>query len=193
MTAAEAAAMLKRLGAGGFRAAVGRTMVEVSLRGERYAKRYVETHKLWQSGHLFRSVVGSVRDTPQGPEAVISAGGRVNGGASVRYAGTHEYGATIRPKQSRYLRIPLPPARTGAGVDRYGGPLRQSGAGLFTVFRAQDGRLFLRHKPSGQLWYKLVRQVTIRARPFLRPGAALAADDFPKVLAKHITAELKRV
>ncbi len=187
--------MLKRMGAGGFRAAVQRTMVEVSQRGERYAKRYVETQRLWQNGHLFNSIAGSVRDTPEGPEAVISAGGRVNGGASVRYAGVHEYGTKnpIRPKRGQYLRIPLPPARTPAGADRYGGPLRQSGAGLFTVFRAQDGRLFLRHKPSGQLWYKLVRQVTIRSRPFLRPGAALAADDFPKVLAKHITAELKRV
>jgi len=185
--------MLKRLGAGGFRAAVQRTMVEVALRGEGYAKGNAATALNVRTGHLRRSIAGTVRDTPEGPEAVISAGGRVNGGASVRYAGTHEYGATITPKRSRYLRIPLPPARTAAGVDRFGGPLRQSGAGLFTVIKSRSGRLFLKHRPSGALWYMLVERVTIRARPFLRPAADRAAADLPRVLAKHITAELKRV
>jgi hypothetical protein len=195
MTAAEAAAMLKRLGAGGFRVAVHRTMVEVALRGEGYAKGNAATVLNVRTGHLRRSIAGTVRDTPEGPEAVISAGGRVNGGASVRYAGVHEYGTKdpIRPKRGRYLRIPLPPARTAAGVDRFGGPLRQSGAGLFTVFKAKSGALYLRHKPSGQLWYKLVEQVSIRARPFLRPAADRAAADLPRVLARNITAELKRV
>lgn len=193
MTPAEAAAMLKRLGAGGFRAAVQRTMVEVAMRGESYGKANVRSQGLWQNGHLFRSIAGTVRDTPEGPEAIISAGGRLKDGASVRYAATHEYGATIRPKRSRYLRIPLPPARTPAGADRFGGPLRQSGAGLFTVIKAKSGRLFLKHKPTGALWYMLVEQVTIRARPFLRPAADRAAADLPKVLARNITAELKRV
>ncbi len=193
MTPAEAAAMIKRMGAGGFRAAVQRTMVEVALRGEGYAKGNAATVLNVRTGHLRRSIAGTVRDTPEGPEAVISAGGRVNGGASVRYAGTHEYGATIRPKRSRYLRIPLPPARTAAGVDRFGGPLRQSGAGLFTVIKAKSGRLFLKHRPSGALWYMLVESATIRARPFLRPAADRAAADLPKVLARNITAELKRV
>lgn len=187
--------MLKRLGAGGFRAAVQRTMVEVAMRGESYGKANVRSQGLWQNGHLFRSVAGTVRDTPEGPEAVISAGGRLKDGASVRYAGVHEYGTKdpIRPKRSRYLRIPLPPARTPAGADRYGGPLRQSGAGLFTVIKAKSGRLFLKHKPSGALWYMLVESVTIRARPFLRPAADRAAADLPRVLARNITAELKRV
>jgi hypothetical protein len=185
--------MIKRMGAGGFRAAVQRTMVEVALRGEGYAKGNAATVLNVRTGHLRRSIAGTVRDTPEGPEAVISAGGRVNGGASVRYAGTHEYGATVTPKRSRYLRIPLPPARTAAGVDRFGGPLRQSGAGLFTVIKAKSGKLFLKHKPSGTLWYMLVEQVSIRARPFLRPAADRAAADLPKVLARNITAELKRV
>jgi hypothetical protein len=185
--------MIKRMGAGGFRAAVQRTMVEVAMRGESYSKANVRSQGLWQNGHLFRSVAGTVRDTPEGPEAVISAGGRLKDGASVRYAGTHEYGATIRPKRSRYLRIPLPPARTAAGVDRFGGPLRQSGAGLFTVIKAKSGKLFLKHKPSGTLWYMLVERVTIRARPFLRPAADRAAADLPRVLARNITEELKRV
>jgi hypothetical protein len=193
MTPAEAAAMIKRLGAGGFRAAVQRTMVETALRGEGYAKGNAATVLNVRTGHLRRSIAGTVRDTSEGPEAVISAGGRVNGGASVRYAGTHEYGATITPKRSRYLRIPLPPARTAAGVDRFGGPLRQSGAGLFTVIKAKSGRLFLKHRPSGALWYMLVERVTIRARPFLRPAADRAAIDLPRVLARNITAELKRV
>jgi hypothetical protein len=35
--------------------------------------------------------------------------------------------------------------------------------------------------------------VTIRARPFLRPAADRAAADLPRVLARNITAELKRV
>ena len=67
--------MIKRMGAGGFRAAVQRTMVEVALRGEGYAKGNAATVLNVRTGHLRRSIAGTVRDTPEGPEAVISAGG----------------------------------------------------------------------------------------------------------------------
>jgi hypothetical protein len=58
--------------------------------------------------------------------------------------------------------------------------------GLFRVVQIppKSGKLYLLHIPSGKLWYRLVRSVTIRARPFLRPGAEVAAAAFPRYFTK---------
>lgn len=188
-TASEVRDMLRRLGeGGGLRDIVKTALVETALRGESVAKRNVATVLNVRSGHLRRSITGFVRDTPDGPEAVIRAGGRLpDSPVDVRYARTHEYGATIVPTRGQYLRIPLPPALTGAGVDRFGGPLRVMAPDTFTVLRARNGGLFLKHKRTGALWYKLVRSVTIRPRPFLRPAAEDAAERFPRYFAAALT------
>ena len=187
MTPEALAAKLRAIGQTGVARAIGKTLTSVALIGEGEAKGRAPV----RSGHLRRSIAGKVRQGPQGPEAVISAGGRIEGAADVVYAGVMEYGATIKPKKSKYLRIPLPAAMTGAGVDRYPSPLRISGAGLFYVRRRkgeQDAVLI--HRPSGKPWYRLVRSVTIRPRPFLRPGAQVAADRMPAQFAKHLKTEI---
>lgn len=186
MTPEALAAKLRQIGQAGVARAIGKTLTAVALIGEGEAKGRAPV----RSGHLRRSIAGKVRQGPQGPEAVISAGGRIEGAADVVYAGVMEYGATIKPKKSQYLRVPLPAAMTGAGVDRYPSPLRVSGAGLFYVQRGKAGTLLLIHRPSGKPWYRLVRSVTIRARPFLRPGAQVAADRMPAQFAKHIRTEI---
>ena len=188
MTPEALAAKLRAIGQAGVARAIGKTLTAVALIGEGEAKGRAPV----RSGHLRRSIAGKVRQGPQGPEAVISAGGRVEGAADVVYAGVMEYGSRgpITPKKSKYLRIPLPAALTGAGVDRYPSPLRVSGAGLFYVQRGKAGTLLLIHRPSGKPWYRLVRSVTIRARPFLRPGAQVAADRLPAQFAKHLKTEI---
>ena len=190
MTPEALAAKLRQISQAGVARAIGKTLTAVALIGEGEAKGRAPV----RSGHLRRSIAGKVRQGPQGPEAVISAGGRIEGAADVVYAGVMEYGSRgpITPKKSKYLRIPLPAAMTGAGVDRYPSPLRISGAGLFYVRRRkgeQDAVLI--HRPSGQPWYKLVRSLKPRpARPFLRPGAQVAADRLPAQFAKHLRTEI---
>jgi hypothetical protein len=161
MTPEQFAAKLRTVGQVGVARAVGRALVATALIGEGEAKARAPV----LSGHLRRSIAGKVRQGPEGPEAVISAGGRVEGAADVVYAGVMERGATITPKRGKFLRIPLGPAKTQAGLDRYPTPLRVSGAGLFFV----------------------------RARPFLRPGAEEAARRLPAQFAKHLKAEIDAV
>ena len=186
MTPEQFASKLRAVGQTGVARAVGRALTATALIAEGEAKGRAPV----LSGHLRRSISGIVRQGAQGPEAVVRAGGRVEGAADVVYAGVHEYGATITPKRGKYLRIPLGPAKTQAGLDRYPTPLRVSGAGLFFVRKSKAGRLLLIHKPSGVPWYMLVPSVTIRARPFLRPGAEEAARRLPAQFAKHLKTEI---
>ena len=186
-SAADVAARLRRLGSDGLRRVVEQAMVATALKGEQAAKDTVRAVTVTRTGNLYGSITGFVRAGSDGPEAVIRAGGRSPSGTWLGYARTIEYGSDgpIIPTRGRYLRIPLPPARTGAGVDRFGGPLRTMAPGLFRVIKAKTtGKLYLKHIPSGELWYRLVESVTIRARPFLRPGAEVAAAAFPRYFAR---------
>lgn len=189
MTPEALAAKLRAIGQTGVARAIGKTLVSAALIAEGHAKGIVPV----LNGHLRNSIAGKVRQGPKGPEAVVSAGGRVEGAINVIYAGVIEYGTKgpILPKRGKYLRIPLGPARTQAGQDRYPTPIRISGAGLFYVRRSKAGNLLLFHKPSGVPWYKLVESLPARApRPFLRPGAQEAASRMPAQFAKHLRTEI---
>jgi hypothetical protein len=190
MTPEQFAAKLRAVGQVGVARAVGKTLVSVALIAEGEAKGRVPV----LNGHLRNSIAGKVRQGAQGPEAVVAAGGRVEGAADVVYAGVIEYGfkGMAKPKNAQFFRIPLGPARTQGGQDRYPTPIRESGRGLFYVRRSKDGEgALLIHKASGVPWYKLVRSLRPRAaRPFLRPGAEEAARRLPAQFAKHLKTEI---
>jgi hypothetical protein len=189
MTPERFAAKLRAVGQTGVARAVGKTLVSVALIAEGEAKGRVPV----LNGHLRNSIAGKVRQGAQGPEAVVAAGGRVEGAADVVYAGVIEYGfkGMAKPKNAQFFRIPLGPARTQGGQDRYPTPIRISGAGLFYVRRSKAGNLLLFHKPSGVPWYKLVESLPPRRpRPFLRPGAEEAARRLPAQFAKHLKTEI---
>jgi hypothetical protein len=189
MTPEQFAAKLRAVGQVGVARAVGKALTSAALVAEGHAKGIVPV----LNGHLRNSIAGKVRQGPQGPEAVVAAGGRVEGAADVIYAGVIEYGTrgSILPKRGKYLRIPLGPARTQGGQDRYPTPIRISGAGLFYVRKSKAGNLLLFHKPSGVPWYKLVESLPPRRpRPFLRPGAEEAARRLPAQFAKHLRTEI---
>ena len=193
-SAADVAAKLRRLGGDGFRRVVEQSLIATSLKAEQVAKDNVRAVTVTRTGNLYGSITGFVRTGEQGPEAVVRAGGRSPDGKWLGYARTIEYGSDgqIRAKPGKFLRIPMPAARTAAGVDRYGGPLRTMAPGLFRVIKAKaTGKLYLLHIPSGKLWYRLVESVTIRPRPFLRPGAEVAAGLFPRYLAKNLNRALR--
>ena len=189
MTPEQFAAKLRAVGQVGVARAVGKALTSAALVAEGHAKGIVPV----LNGHLRNSIAGKVRQGPQGPEAVVAAGGRIEGAADVIYAGVIEYGTrgSILPKRGKYLRIPLGPARTQGGQDRYPTPIRISGAGLFYVRKSKAGNLLLFHKPSGVPWYKLVESLPPRRpRPFLRPGAEEAARRLPAQFAKHLRTEI---
>lgn len=188
-SAADVAARLRRLGTDGLRRVVEQAMVSTAEKAEQVAKDTVRAVTVTRSSNLYGSIVGFVRAGQDGPEAVVRAGGRAADGTWLGYARTIEYGSDgpIRAKPGKYLRIPMKAALTQGGSDRFGGPLRTMAPGLFRVVQIppKTGKLYLLHIPSGKLWYRLVRSVTIRARPFLRPGAEVAAAAFPRYFAAN--------
>jgi hypothetical protein len=143
-----------------------------------------------RTGRLRQSIRGSVNSPGGGViDVSLRAGGRV-GNKSVPYAAAHEFGATIRPRRARMLRIPLPAALTGAGVDRFATPLRQTGAGLFYLRRSRRGSLILFHRVTGEPWYVLKDKTRIPERPYLRPSLLEAGRDVPARIAKRLSAAL---
>lgn len=87
-----------------------------------------------RSGTLAKSLHVEVRKTS--PTQVTGSIFFQGGGAV--YAPTHEFGATIRAKNRKYLTIPLPAALTPAGVPK--GKARDFREAFFRVVR---GNLFL--------------------------------------------------
>lgn len=84
--------------------------------------------------------------------------------SSDRKAAYHEFGATIRPVNARFLTIPLPAAMTPSGIARWPNA-RAAGPGTF-VLRAKSGALFI------------VRRTQLTRSPISRhaPGKAQAIE-----------------
>lgn len=90
------------------------------------------------------------------------------------YAAIQEFGGTIKPKNKRYLTIPLPDAKTPAGALKGGARLVQRGERYFTadgdttfVFRSKRGNLLVAARAKNgrrRLLYTLKPSVTLKAR-----------------------------
>jgi phage gpG-like protein len=153
-------------------------LIATALDAEKRAKKSVtagESGLHRRTGKLAASIAGKVITEDHLPAAVLSAGGR-HGGKDVRYAAIHELGGTVEAKPGKLLRIPLPEALTAAGVDRYGGRLRQMAPDKFVLIRSKKGNLLLMDRETWKPWYVLREQVTIEARPYLRPSLDAAGE-----------------
>lgn len=195
MTPADFAAKLQRIATEVVGEVISLSTKETALRMERNAKKRVSNQTLRvRTGHLRRSIRGFVRSEAGAIEMVVAAGGVTPQGDSVPYAAVFEAKAptVIRPKKGRYLRIPLPDALTKAGVDRYPGPLRETGAGIFRFQQTQKGQPILIHIKTGKPWYLLRTSVTIAPRPFLAPAVEEEAAQFPDRAGKRLTAAILR-
>lgn len=170
---------------GKLRARIQTLMATLAMKGEGYAKINVSRKLHSRTGALMGSVAGSALAGSEGIGVELRAGGTSRTGKPVPYAAVHEYGATITGN----LRIPIRngPALTGAGVDRYPPPLRQTGAGLF--FR-KGNALFKRSDPEGDAWYALKRQVKIPKRPYLRPAIEKLRREMPNELQPLVRASV---
>lgn len=90
------------------------------------------------------------------------------------YAAIQEFGGTIRPKNKRFLTIPLPDAKTPAGALKGGARLVQRGSKYFTadgdptfIFRSKRGNLLIGAEAKNgrrRLLYTLKPSVTLKAR-----------------------------
>lgn len=109
-------------------------------------------HLEGDSGHLRRSIVYEVND----------AAGEAQLGTNLVYAPPHEFGAVIKAKNAPYLMFPLAGYRTKAGKLTKFGKLAATGKAV----NAATGEAVNR---GG--WVR-VKQVTIPARPYLRPAIA---------------------
>ena len=154
-------------------------VTKTALLSERAAKLLLTGVSLnVRSGRLRGSVQSEVKTESDGWQLALRAGG---GARDVRYAAIHEYGGTIRPINGKYLAIPLPIARTAAGVSRYKSPRDMGNKLRFAMSQSGQPMLVEAKGPNaGRPWYVLRRSVTMPARPYLRPalneqGAALEA------------------
>lgn len=118
---------------------------------------------------------------------------RLEYGSNMEYAGTHQYGATITPKTSKYLAIPI--SKQAYNVGR---PRNWNGSELkFRPFKNRGGKAagVLYEKKTKQQrggvtlksavgHYLLVTSVTVPARPFLGWDDDLL-DDVGQILAEQ--------
>jgi len=138
-----------------------------------------------RTGNLAKSIIG--RSVMVGSVPGMRIG--VLRGPALRYAGVQEYGTkgknasspypTIRPKSAKALSIPMKPALTPAGVERFGGPRGlPDGFLAFVPFRSGKnavGGLFEKSTLGGALkdakmYYLLVKEVDIEPKWYLRDG-----------------------
>lgn len=160
-----------------------RTLTASALDAEAEAKQNATTRLNVRTGRLRASIQGTVEQDGGGSFSIVLRAGTPDGGR-VPYARIHEEGGTIRPKRGRFLKIPVGPALTGAGVSRL--PPGRSGGFRF-VPTPRGGVLVGR---DGQVWFVLKQQVTIPARPYLAPAIATIqprlADDLTRLLRRAL-------
>lgn len=159
------------------RAGSGRIVKAIELAMEMYAldalditRRLMRTRLTPRSGRLIGSLRHSVKRTGNEVTARISSGGD-SGGTTVRYAAINEFGGTVTGNPM--LRIPLPPALTGRGVDKMSGLSIRDNPDFRLVPREGRPPVII-HQPSGDPWYVLKRSVDIPPRPTLGPASRFA-------------------
>ena len=155
---------LEKLGKGGLMDAIELVAIDYGLQAETQTKKLMTTVLKVRTGRLRNSVRQRVKRTKTKEIVTLQAGGK-----RVPYMMVHEFGSDgdITPKKGKYLRLPLPPAKTKAGVDRRsGGSLRGDKDFRFVPAKYLKGNNpLLIHVPSGKPWYVLKKSVRIPPRP----------------------------
>ena len=160
----DVAEQLEKLGKGGLMDAIELVAIDYGLQAETQTKKLMSTVLKVMTGRLRNSVRQRVKRTKTKVIVTLQAGGK-----RVPYMMVHEFGSDgdITPKKGKYLRLPLPPAKTKAGVDRRsGGSLRGDKDFRFVPAKYLKGNNpLLIHVPSGKPWYVLKKSVRIPPRP----------------------------
>jgi phage gpG-like protein len=128
--------------------------------------------------------------------ATIGSGEGPQGGR-VPYAGIHEYGGTIRPKNGQYLTIPTDNARTLGGDTKGGFTARNlfnggvagfSGAVIIgkTIYGIMQGQ-----KNKLMPLFTLVKSVDIPARRYLSKSLEQEQDKIPNMIITSVAKQLE--
>ena len=191
-TLRDAASDYREAARGGLLVAIRRRLLASLLTIEGQAKDNATTRPRVRSGILRRSIVGNIEQTGSTTAIVITAGGD---GKAESYASLQEYGGVVRATRSRYLAIPVGPAKTGAGVSRYQSPREVAGL----VWRpGREGGMLGKETGKGKRakfvpWFLLRRQVTVPETAFVRraieAGRAGAGEAVALGLREAINAE----
>lgn len=139
-----------------------------------------------RSGGLLRTLSPS-RITVSGSEASeITVSFKLSGKALV-----HERGATVVPRKSKYLTIPL-----AAALDSRGVPLRPSAKDWSNtfVFKSKKGNLLIGMRKGKELvpLYVLKRSVTIPPRLSFKEAFTAGKDFLADAIAKEVLKEFQR-
>lgn len=188
LTLKEFEARVAALGAGGLIKALAKGGKIVSERAGNESKILATTRLRVRSGLLRGSIAGLLEvKAPQLLIGVQAGGTRGPGGEVVKYARIQERGGTVRPKRSKYLAIPVGPARTGAGVSKNLSPRDVPG---LAFAQSRKGQPLLLNSLTGQVWFVLRRQVKIKPKWYLRDGLKKAARTMPPLMTGIVTREV---
>ncbi len=126
-----------------------------------------------RTGHLRRYLLARGLEFADGDMTAVWGAKVESGeeGTESKIAKIQEVGGTITPKNTQFLRVPLPPALTANGVDRMlGMKLREQRDLGFFVPRGERTNpiLFRRIGKNIEPWYVLKRSVTIKPKYWLK-------------------------
>lgn len=178
-------------------------------------------HSLIAAGHVSRTMLSGQRlkrRTGSLARSITGTGLRVDGvpamrvgifrGPALKYAGVQEFGTkgknpespypTIRPKKGKALAMPLEPALTPAGVERYGGPRNFPGGLHFIPFRNSGVAIGALYSPAeytiaksfglreAKAAYLLLKKIDIPPHWYLRDGFRNYLPLFKKALEAYL-------
>ena len=140
------------------------TLIRIANKIVNDAKQNVAQVLVMRSGRLRRSI--GFRLTDDGVEI---------GAFVVPYARIHEFGGRITPKARKFLTIPQERAFVG-----------RSALNFDLSFGRLDGKPYL-FTQEGRAAYRLVRQVTIPERPYMRPAFEENEDFAVELISEMLT------
>lgn len=144
-----------------------------------------------RTGMLRRSIGYTVEGAAG--DDVITLRARAGSGRSLRYANILERGGTIVPRRGRFLAIPVGPALTPAGVARYDSPRQVQGLRFVPILGGRMALLVKDRRGRSEVWFRLVRRVTIRPSWYLRDAVQTEAAELRARLSTALETALEGV
>lgn len=168
---------LERAADGGLVTALRRELRGLALEAEGQAKENATTRPRVRGGALRRSIVGTLEGEGLTLRIVLTAGGA---GPAEPYAALQEYGGEVRPRNGRFLAIPVGPALTASGVARFRSArdvpglrfIAIRGGAMGLLVKTTEGR-----RSRSTVYFVLVRRVKVPATEFIGRAITTAQEN----------------
>lgn len=142
-----------------------------------------------RTNRLRGSISSRVIQTKDNIVGIVGSG--VRQGDRVPYANIHETGGTIRPKNSRWLTIPLKAAKTKGG-DLRGISARDFPNTFVRIHSAERGTIYQRQGNAVVALFLLRKKAVIPARRYMSRTLEQIQPKVMEILMAEIEKELKR-